>query len=83
MKYSLLALMALVVMGCGAICCAGESSKARKDPRFAKVIEKLTPLQRRVTQHEGTEPPFRNEFWNNKKAGIYVDIVSGEAKLLG
>ncbi|MGD9289670.1 MAG: peptide-methionine (S)-S-oxide reductase MsrA [Desulfobacterales bacterium] len=40
--------------------------------------EKLTPLQYKVTQQEGTEPPFRNEYWNNKKEGIYVDIVSGE-----
>jgi methionine-R-sulfoxide reductase len=40
--------------------------------------KKLTALQFRVTQEEGTEPPFNNEFWNNKKAGIYVDIVSGE-----
>ncbi len=38
----------------------------------------LTPMQIRVTQECGTEPPFNNEFWNNKKAGIYVDIVSGE-----
>ena len=38
----------------------------------------LTPLQYKVTQKEGTEPPFRNEYWDNKKEGIYVDIVSGE-----
>lgn len=39
---------------------------------------RLTPLQYKVTQQEGTEPPFRNEYWDNKKEGIYVDIVSGE-----
>ena len=38
----------------------------------------LTPLQFHVTRECGTEPPFQNEFWNNKKAGIYVDIISGE-----
>jgi peptide methionine sulfoxide reductase msrA/msrB len=38
----------------------------------------LAPLQYHVTQECGTEPPFQNEFWNNKKAGIYVDVVSGE-----
>jgi peptide methionine sulfoxide reductase msrA/msrB len=38
----------------------------------------LTPIQFHVTQECGTEPPFHNEFWNNKRAGIYVDIVSGE-----
>ncbi len=39
---------------------------------------RLTPLQYQVTQHEGTEPAFRNAYWDNKKPGIYVDIVSGE-----
>ncbi len=39
---------------------------------------RLTPLQFKVTQEEGTEPPFRNEYWDNKKEGVYVDIVSGE-----
>jgi peptide methionine sulfoxide reductase msrA/msrB len=39
----------------------------------------LTKLQYNVTQNKGTEPPFKNEFWNNKRSGIYVDIVSGEA----
>lgn len=39
---------------------------------------RLTPLQYKVTQQEGTEPPFNNEYWDNKKPGIYVDIVSGE-----
>jgi peptide methionine sulfoxide reductase msrA/msrB len=40
--------------------------------------KELTPLQFQVTQEEGTEPPFENEHWNNKKDGIYVDVVSGE-----
>jgi len=40
--------------------------------------QKLTPLQYKVTQEDGTEPPYSNEYWNNKKPGIYVDIVSGE-----
>lgn len=39
---------------------------------------RLTPLQFRVTQEDGTEPPFRNEYWDNKSPGIYVDVVSGE-----
>jgi len=40
--------------------------------------KELTPIQFHVTQQCGTEPPFQNEFWNNKRAGIYVDVVSGE-----
>ncbi len=40
--------------------------------------KKLTPLEYRVTQENGTEPPFDNAYWNNKKPGLYVDIVSGE-----
>ena len=39
---------------------------------------RLTPLQYKVTQEDGTEPPFSNDYWDNKKAGIYVDVVSGE-----
>lgn len=49
-----------------------------KKPSQEELKKKLTPLQYRVTQEEGTEPPFRNEYWDNKKEGIYVDIVSGE-----
>jgi hypothetical protein len=44
----------------------------------AEIAQKLTPLQYKVTQQDGTEPPFRNEYWDNKRHGIYVDVVSGE-----
>jgi len=40
--------------------------------------EKLTPLQYKITQENGTEAPFDNQYWNNKEEGIYVDVVSGE-----
>ena len=40
--------------------------------------KKLTPLQYHVTQEQGTERPFENEFWNHHEDGIYVDIISGE-----
>jgi len=40
--------------------------------------DSLAPLQYKVTQECGTEPPFQNEYWDNKKEGIYVDIISGE-----
>jgi methionine-R-sulfoxide reductase len=46
-------------------------------PAAAELKQKLTPMQFAVTQHAATEPPFRNEFWDNHKAGIYVDVVSG------
>jgi len=42
------------------------------------ILKTLTEEQRQVTQNDGTEPPFHNEYWNNHEAGIYVDIVSGE-----
>ncbi len=47
-------------------------------PDDAELKTKLTPEQYRVTQHEGTEPAFRNAYWNNHDDGIYVDVVSGE-----
>ena len=47
-------------------------------PTDAELKARLTPLQYEVTQNDGTEPSFRNEYWNNKRAGIYVDVVSGE-----
>ncbi len=47
-------------------------------PPAAELKQRLTPMQFQVTQQAATEPPFHNEFWDNKKPGIYVDVVSGE-----
>jgi peptide methionine sulfoxide reductase msrA/msrB len=47
-------------------------------PATAELKQKLTPLQFEVTQNDATEPPFRNEFWDNHDAGIYVDVATGE-----
>jgi len=47
-------------------------------PSDAEVRKKLSSMQYQVTQREGTEPPYNNEYWNNKHAGIYVDVVTGE-----
>ena len=47
-------------------------------PSDAELRKKLTPVQYDVTQKEGTERAFSNEYWNNHQAGIYVDVVSGE-----
>ena len=49
-----------------------------KRPSKDKIKAMLTELQYKVTQEDGTERPFNNKYWDNKKAGIYVDIVSGE-----
>ncbi len=48
-------------------------------PDDAELRQRLTPLQYDVTQREGTEPPFDNEYWEEHGDGIYVDVVSGEA----
>ena len=50
----------------------------RSDDDDATLREKLTPLQYEVTQREGTEPPFANEYWDEHREGIYVDVISGE-----
>lgn len=54
------------------------AGKAYVKPDDATLRKRLTPLQYKVTQQEGTEPPFQNEYDKNKREGIYVDIVSGE-----
>lgn len=50
----------------------------REKPSDGELKKQLTSLQFEVTQRCGTEVPFANEFWDNKRAGIYVDVVSGE-----
>ena len=55
--------------------------KSYVKPSDAELRKKLSSMQYQVTQHEGTEPPYQNEYWNNKHAGIYVDVVTGEPLL--
>jgi len=50
--------------------------KSRKN--LAQIKQKLTPMQHEVTQNNGTEPAFHNEYWDHNQVGIYVDVVSGE-----
>jgi peptide methionine sulfoxide reductase msrA/msrB len=55
-----------------------QSAQDREKVSKEELEKRLTPLQYKVTQEKGTEPAFHNEYWNNEKPGIYVDIVSGE-----
>jgi len=52
--------------------------KTYTKPSDADLRKQLSSVQYQVTQHEGTERPYDNEYWNNKHPGIYVDVVSGE-----
>lgn len=55
-----------------------EKQKEKKQMSSRELKEKLDPLQYHVTQENGTEAPFKNAYWDNKKEGIYVDVVTGE-----
>jgi methionine-R-sulfoxide reductase len=56
----------------------GHSMSTFKKPSDVELKKELSPTQYQVTQHEATERPFQNEYWDNHEAGIYVDVVSGE-----
>ena len=53
-------------------------TKTYARPNDDELKKRLTPQQYQVTQHEGTEAPFRNEYWDNHQDGLYVDVASGE-----
>ena len=57
---------------------SGSTSNAYSKPPDSELKQRLSPLQYSVTQKEDTERPFENEYWDEKRQGIYVDIVSGE-----
>ncbi len=72
------ALIALIAL---AGCVSGAPSRAQSEPdpaRLDSLRAVLTPLQYHVTQEDGTERPFDNDYWDNHEEGIYVDVVSGE-----
>jgi methionine-R-sulfoxide reductase len=78
-------LLLLAALGCAAAADepppadanVGREGMYRK-PGDAEIRGRLTPLQYHVTQEEGTERPFQNDYWDNKEPGIYVDVVTGE-----
>lgn len=84
MKYSLI-LVAIVIAApilfhVGLKTAFGEQLNIKKEngKTMTHNEEKLTEMQKYVTQHDGTEPPFQNAYWDHKEEGIYVDIISGE-----
>lgn len=70
--------LALALTGCGETGPADAQAQTASASRQAELRRTLTPLQYRVTQEDATEAPFQNEYWDNHRAGIYVDVVSGE-----
>jgi len=56
----------------------GAAMTAYQKPSDEELRKRLSPDQYQVTQHEGTEPPFQNQYWDEHRAGIYVDVVSGQ-----
>ncbi len=86
MNQRIIGFAAVVVVGVGAtlIATAGNANQANQRPNGGTTLsdqelkERLTPLQYHVTQEDGTERAFQNEYWDKKQPGIYVDIVSGE-----
>jgi methionine-R-sulfoxide reductase len=59
-----------------------DADRTYPKPNEATIIQKLSPMQYEVTQHQGTEPPYKNAYFHNEEPGIYVDIVTGEPLFL-
>lgn len=77
MRQTVAAVLAILALG------ASLALANDKEPVMSKAqptdTNHLTPMQKHVTQENGTEPPFNNAYWNHKEEGIYVDIITGEA----
>ena len=82
-----LALLSVTIFAAGFVCLTrGQDQKASSSsPKpeattsaNADLRARLTPLQYHVTRENGTEPPFKNEYWDNHRPGIYVDVISGD-----
>lgn len=73
----------IIAIGCARSATAETGKRISSDGKYVRpsddeIRERLTSLQYKVTQKDATEPAFRNEYWNNEKPGIYVDVVTGE-----
>jgi methionine-R-sulfoxide reductase len=77
-KYLKATLLVLLFAGLPFCTICKQEAEAMNKMQKQKLIDKLTPEQYRVTQKNGTEPAFHNEYWDNHRPGIYVDVVSGE-----
>ncbi len=75
----LIALILLIIAALSPILARNlaEKTTAPKKPEYAEKIKTLDETQYHITQQNGTETPYRNEYWDNKKEGIYVDVISG------
>jgi len=83
--------VAAILIACGATVLFAATSRGKEKPPMAGQdstgdkgdrVKQLSSMQYHVTQECGTEPPFQNEYWDNHRAGIYVDVVSGEPLFL-
>ncbi|MBA2430801.1 MAG: peptide-methionine (R)-S-oxide reductase MsrB [Chthoniobacterales bacterium] len=72
------ALVAIAAVGIVLFILNRAMAQQSSDPADAELRNKLTKEQYHVTKQNGTEPPFRNEYWDNKRPGVYVDVISGE-----
>lgn len=83
MKWNVLALAAAAVFAAWIVFARAQASKTSKSMNTPATHQTadgkpLTDVQYRVTREDGTEPPFRNEYWDNHRPGIYVDVISGQ-----
>jgi peptide methionine sulfoxide reductase msrA/msrB len=79
---STLVVVGLVLLGAAGVVWSrgltGKNVMTKADDKNSELRQRLTSLQCHVTQEDGTEPPFANEYWDNHEPGVYVDVVSGE-----
>jgi len=77
-KFALPLLIAACLFAKNAAYSSSAQSQISNPQNLSKNMTNLTPLQKYVTKENGTEPAFNNDYWNNKKDGIYVDVASGQ-----